>query len=314
MEKPVAFVTSLDRETESRWLTRIGKLLPTENLLPFREMNTLERKAADIAVVANPDPVDVRSLSGLVWIHSLWAGVERLVAVLGPSAPPIVRLVDPELARAMAEAVLAWTHYLQRDMPAYRRQQSKRLWRQQPYRHPSTVTVGVLGLGTLGTVAAQRLVGAGFAVTGWSRSPKFMDSVVCLHGEDGLNELLRIADITVCLLPLTSDTKDLLHAGRLTRMRAGASLINFARGPVVVTEDLVRALDAGQLSHAVLDVFEHEPLSGDSPLWDHPSITVLPHISAPTDMESAARIIAQNIGAYRSTGLLPRTIDVESGY
>lgn len=79
----------------------------------------------DFAIVANPDPADIAALPGLSWIHSLWAGVERLVLELGDKAPPIVRLKDPELSRVMAEAVLAWTYYLQRDMPAYRVNQQK---------------------------------------------------------------------------------------------------------------------------------------------------------------------------------------------
>lgn len=80
----------------------------------------------DFAIVANPDPADIAALPSLTWIHSLWAGVERLVLELGEKAPPIVRLKDPELSRVMAEAVLAWTYYLQRDMPAYRKNQERR--------------------------------------------------------------------------------------------------------------------------------------------------------------------------------------------
>ncbi|WP_309550696.1 hypothetical protein [Rhizobium rhizogenes] len=94
---------------------------PGERILSFRDMNGEERQAAEIAIIANPDPAAVAALSELVWIHSLWAGVERLVSKLGASAPSIVRLVDPELSRVMAEAVLAWTSYLRRDMPLYRR-------------------------------------------------------------------------------------------------------------------------------------------------------------------------------------------------
>jgi len=314
MENPIALVTSLTPDAENAWLAEIARLLPDERLLPFQRMSALERQDADIAIVANPDPAQVAALPRLVWVHSLWAGVEKLVSELGPSAPPIVRLVDPELARVMAEAVLAWTYYLHRDMPAYRTQQSDRVWKPRPYRHPSKLTVGILGLGALGTAAAGRLNEAGFEVVGWSRSPKAIPRIRCLHGEAGLDELLETADIVVCLLPLTKDTRGLLHAERFGRMKAGASLVNFARGPIVVIEDLVQALATGPLCHAVLDVFDQEPLPHASSLWEHPRITVLPHISAPTDRESAARIVAANIRAYRSTGMLPQSVDTESGY
>ncbi|KSV91873.1 glyoxylate/hydroxypyruvate reductase A [Sinorhizobium sp. GL28] len=314
MNNPIAMVTSLDAETENAWIAEITQLLPGERLLPFGRMNALERQVADIAIVANPDPDQVAALPGLAWVHSLWAGVEKLVSALGPSAPPIVRLVDPELARVMAEAVLAWTYYLHRDMPAYRSQQSECVWKPRPYRHPSKLTVGILGLGALGAAAADRLYGAGFEVIGWSRSSKSLQGIRGLHGEPGLEELLGTSDIVVCLVPLTKGTTGLLHAERLGRMKAGASLINFARGPIVVTEDLLRALDTGHLCHAVLDVFDQEPLPGDSPLWGHPGLTILPHISAPTDRASAARIVAANVRAYRSTGALQQTINAELGH
>ena len=247
----------------------------------------------------NPDPADVMGLPNLALVHSLWAGVERLVSELGPSAPPIVRLVDPELARTMSEAVLAWTYYLQRDMPAYAAQQRERVWRQLPYRKPSDITVGLLGLGALGSASARRLTEAGFRVVGWSRSPKELSSVETFSGEPGLTALLGASDVVVCLVPLTSETRGLLNAGRFALMKPGAALINFARGPVVVASDLLEALDSGRLSHAVLDVFDDEPLPAASPFWSRPDVTVLPHISAPTDLRTAARVVADNVGRFR---------------
>ncbi len=314
MGQPIALVTRLDSVAEEDWLTQIAALLPQENILSFRAMSAAQKEAAEIAIVANPDPAQVAALPRLAWIQSLWAGVERLVDELGASSPPIVRLVDPELSRVMAESVLAWTYYLQRDMPAYRGQQAARCWRPLPYRAPSSVRVGVLGLGALGLAAARRLVDAGFTVSGWSRSPKAVDGINACCGEDGLTQLLQNADIVVCLLPLTPQTRGLLHAGRLRAMKAGASLINFARGPIVPAADLIRLLDEKHIAHAVLDVFDQEPLPEPSELWMHAGVTILPHVAAPTDRCSAARIVADNIKSYRATGALPSTVDRERGY
>ncbi len=97
-------------------------------------------------------------------------------------------------------------------------------------------------------------------------------------------------------------------------MKPGAALINFGRGPIVATDALLEALDAGHLSHAVLDVFEVEPLPAESPLWRHPRVTVLPHISGPTTPASAAAIVAGNMRAYRATGRIPQAVDVARGY
>jgi glyoxylate/hydroxypyruvate reductase A len=288
--------------------------MPEETILSFSQMSDDQRAAAEFAIVANPDPADIAKLTGLQWIHSLWAGVERLVAELGTNAPPLVRLTDPELSRVMAEAVLAWTYYLQRDMPAYRLQQENAVWRELDYRHPSDMTVGVLGLGELGTESAKWLVRAGFNVIGWSRSQKSVEGAETVSGDAGLTELLQKSDIVVCLVPLTPDTRSLINAQRLTQMKQGSALINFARGPVVVADDLVAALNNEHLSHAVLDVFEQEPLPVDAPFWKHPKITVLPHISAPTSQKTAASLVAKNLENWRSTGKLPQTVDMARGY
>ena len=200
-------------------------------------------------------------------------------------------------------------------MPLYRRQQSAKLWQQRPYCAPSTIKDGLLGLGALGTAAADRLSRADFAVSGWSRSPKSIDGIDCLHGDEGLRQLLSQSDIVVCLLPLTTDTISLLNAERLGWMKEGASLVNFARGRIIAVAALLARLGARHLGHAVLDVFDQESLlSEDLPLWDHPDITVLPHISAPTDLQSASRIVADNIKSYHKTNAIPHSIDIAGGH
>lgn len=319
MRSPVAFLGTLDPGEQARYLAALAAAMPEERLRPLRALTEAERATVEVAIVANPDPAEVAQLPRLAWIQSLWAGVERLVRDLGPDAPPIVRLVDPELARTMAEAVLAWTYYLQRDMPAYRRQQEARVWQQRPYRAPADTTVGLLGLGALGTAAACRLVQAGFQVEAWSRSATPAaagepSTIVPSVGAEGLNRLLGRSNIVVCLLPLTAETHGLLDASRFAAMKPGASLINVARGAIVVTDALLAALDGGKLDHAVLDVFETEPLPIASALWGHPGVTILPHITGPTTAVSAAAVIAGNLRAYRRTGQIPPAVDVARGY
>lgn len=311
MRAPVALVME---EPASEWQHMLAALLPEERLVPFQDLQDEEKPTVEIAIVANPDPAEVAELPNLKWIHSLWAGVERLVAELGPKTPPIVRLIDPELARTMAEAVLAWTYYIHRDMPAYHRQQQNALWQPLPYVKPQDFTVGILGLGVMGMKAAERLKEAGFNVEAWSRSPKRVPGIDTFSGNDGLEALLAASDVVICLVPLTSETRGLIDARHLSLFKPGASIINFARGPVVVSADLIEALDAGKLSHAVLDVFDSEPLPQGSPFWAHPNVTVLPHISGPTDRGTAAAVVAANIRAYRESGKMPVTVDPVLGY
>lgn len=309
----IAFVAQ-DAEARARWVAELQQALPEERIVAFKDLSAEEKKAATIAIVANPDPADLRQLPGLRWVHSVWAGVERLVADLGDSPLTIVRLIDPQLSATMSEAVLAWTLYLHRAIPAYARQQREARWQPQDYVRPERRRVGILGLGQLGAAAARRLAANGFAVSGWSRTAKTLPGMDCRSGTDGLAALLARSDIVVCLLPLTPSTRGLLDAERLALLPRGAALINFARGAIVDDAALHAALDRGDLDHAVLDVFASEPLPAASWHWQHPRVTVLPHCSAPTDRESAARIVAANVSRYRATGELPDCVDRARGY
>jgi len=310
----IALSTRLAPAVETAWLGYLRHAMPDETIDCFHSLTPAQRADVDLAIVANPDPSDLTQLPRLVWVQSLWAGVERLVAELGDFPRPIVRLVDPELARTMAEAALAWTYYLFRDMPLYAAQQRDREWVQHPYKRPDRTTVGVLGLGELGTAAAFHLRDAGFNVAGWSRQQKDLSGVTCCSGDAGLNDLLAQSEILICLLPLTDRTRGLLNAERLRRLPKGARIVNFARGPIIDNAALIAALDSGHIRHAVLDVFEVEPLPAASPFWGHPSVTVLPHISASTDPESAVMIVADHIAAYRRDGTIPQAVDVARGY
>jgi glyoxylate/hydroxypyruvate reductase A len=310
----VPFLAGKDSPEAGAWVSALRHAMPDERIVAFEDLNEGERSEATIAIVANPEPADLSRLPRLRWVHSVWAGIERLLANLGDSRLQIVRLLDPRLAETMAEAVLAWTLFLHREMPAYARQQAQQLWRSRPYTRPEQRTVGLLGLGALGSASAERLLAARFKVCGWSRQRKALPGIECFAGDAGLEEMLGKTNILICLLPLTLETRGLLNTARLALLPSGASLINFARGPIIVDEDLRAALDSGHLKHAVLDVFAREPLPADRWPWRHPGVTVLPHCSAPTDHETAAQIVAANIRRYRETGELPACVNVARGY
>ena len=308
------FIAATDAAAEAAWVAALQAAMPGEQVVPLAQLDAAARAACTVAIVANPRPQDLRSLPRLRWVHSVWAGVERLLAELGDTDLTIVRLIDPQLADTMAEAVLAWTLFLHRDMPRYASQQRARQWRPLDYVRPQDKTVALLGLGALGEAAARRLVAAGFRVQGWSRSPRSLPGLHCEAGDAGLAPTLAGADIVVCLLPLTAPTRGLLNDAAFSQLTRPAALINFARGAVVDDAALRRALDGGRLSHAVLDVFATEPLPADSWHWTHPAVTVLPHVSAPTNRTTAAAIVAAHVAAYRRDGSLPPSVDRSRGY
>jgi glyoxylate/hydroxypyruvate reductase len=314
MNSILPFVARLNEADTQAWIKVLASAMPNEHIVPYSQLTDAERDTATVAIVANPDPAQLDALPNLQWVQSLWAGVERILKEVHDTKLGIVRLEDPQLAITMAEAVLAWTLYLHRDMPTYAAQQRAHVWKQLPVRLPGERRIALLGLGHLGECAAQVLLAAGFEVIGWSRRSKAIKGIKSFAGDDTLDDVLSQADIVICLLPLTDQTRNLICAKRIAKIKRSSALINFGRGAVVNTADLLSALDHGHLSHAVLDVFDVEPLPVESTLWSHEKVTVLPHISAPTHQGSAAKVVAENIARYRATGVIPKTVDREIGY
>ena len=295
------------------WWPLLEAALPGERLL--RERAADDVSAIDIALVANPPAGALRGLPSLRLIQSLWAGVDKLLA--DPSVPddvPLARMVDPAMNETMAESVLWAVLSLQRGFFDYAAQQRVQRWQPLAWQRAGDVTVSVLGLGQMGACTVRALLRHGHRVVGWSGRPARIDGAQVHAGIAALPEVLAAADVVVNLLPLTDATRGLFNAGTFARMRRGASLVNFARGGHVVDADLLQALDDGRLGRAVLDVFHAEPLSSGHPFWSHPKVTVLPHVAAPTDPRSAARVAADNVRALREGRPLAHLVDRRRGY
>ncbi len=265
----------------------------------------------DVIVFApNPDLTDFRPFTRARAVLSLWAGVETIVQN-ETLTQPLARMVDPGLTEGMVEYVTAHVlrHHLGID--AYLRAPD---WHGDAPPLARDRPVGILGLGALGAACAEALSRLNFEVLGWSRRQKTLVGVSCHAGEDGLITVLERAEILVLLLPLTDETADLIDGAALARMPRGAALINPGRGGLVVDDDLLSALDGDRLSHATLDVFRTEPLPQDHPFWDHPRVTVTPHIASATRPATAAGAIAENVRRVAEGRPLRHLVDRDRGY
>jgi glyoxylate/hydroxypyruvate reductase A len=312
--KKIVFISRLDNESQSQWLSCLREQLIEETILLPEQINEADLHTVDIAIVADPDPSVIDKFPNLIWIQSLWSGVEKLVSEKSLQHIKIVRLVDPQLAKTMAEAVIAWTLYLHRNMPEYAQQQIKKQWQQLPYIPARNIKVGVLGAGNLGLASLKSLQQLEYQVSCWSRTPKQLEGIKSYSGNSGLESIMSNSDIVISLLPLTAETHHLLNTTLLTRLPVGAKIINFSRGAIIDTQAMLKLLATRHISHAVLDVFEHEPLPFINPIWNNPNITVLPHISAPTDMNTSIEIAAANIQKYRELMIIPNTVNAQLGY
>ena len=299
------------------WRRCLAAALPEVRWLD-RDQALQRPEAVAVAVVANPPPGSLSGLPRLRLIQSLWAGVDRLLG--DPTLPPgvpIARMVDPAMNASMAETALWATLALHHGCFRYAQAQREQRWQPQPLRRADSVRVLVLGLGQMGLTAAQRIVQQGYRVSGWRLRPRTApapDGIDCHHGDTALRELLPHSDIVINLLPLTSATQGLLNVRLFAGLPRGAGIVNLARGAHVVDADLLSALDSGQIGHAVLDVFQQEPLPTGHPYWLHPRVTVLPHVAAQTDPHSASQVVAANVRALYAGLPLAHLVQREHGY
>ena len=248
----------------------------------------------DYIVYAPNSPLqDFKPYTGAKAVLNIWAGVEAIVGNETLKIP-LCRMVDPALTQGMVEWVTghALRHHLGMDAHIHAKPGE---W--EPHAPPVAWDrrVTVLGLGELGSACALSLAQIGFQVTGWSRSPKNIAGLTCLSGDEGLTQALTGAEIVVLLLPDTPATTNLMNRDRFALLARGAVVINPGRGPLIDDDDLLAALDNGQLGHATLDVFRVEPLPEGHAFWHHPNVTVTPHIAADTRAKWSAPVIVENV-------------------
>ena len=262
------------------------------------EVQELDALGEIEAVVCwSPPPGLLARMPRLRLVQSVGAGTDHITR--DPALPdvPVRRIVDPDMADGM-NAYVAWAVvHGQRHMGSYLESQRRAAWEEAPIEPPGRHRVGIAGLGVLGQSAARALRAIGYRVRGWSRSPKsdLPEGLEAFHGDAARAEFLAGCDTLVCLLPLTDDTRGILDASLFAQLPRGARLVNAGRGAHLVQDDLLAALQSGQIASAVLDAFVEEPLPQGHPFWRHPRITVTPHIATRTRPEAIARQTHDNL-------------------
>lgn len=310
------FITPTWNGTE--WAAAMRKVAPQLEVRVWPDMGDV----GDIAYAAAwlPPPDVVKSLPNLKVIFSLGAGVDAILSDKTlPPETPIVRVNDPDLTNRMSEYIVMHCLMHMRQQRRLDAQQKDKRWHQFAQHAANAMTVGIMGLGVLGTDAARKLVMMGFNVVGWSRSPKRIDGVTCYAGIAEHDAFLCETDILVSLLPATVETDGMINRkliGKLSRKGPfGAPiLINAGRGRQQNEADILAALDAGELHAATLDVFQKEPLPSDSGLWTHPRVTVTPHVAADSEPGVICSYVASHIATFERGEPLQNLVDRNRGY
>ena len=303
----VVFHSTVDDPDE--WLPRLRKLLPDVEICQCSEVG--DPAKVRVGVFWDQPATGLGAYTSLVAVLSLGAGINQLVPETIPPGVQIARLVDPNLTGAMTEYCLAAVLRFYRNLDVYERE---RRWNFSAPIQQGEFTVGVMGLGVLGSAVAARLSANGFPIRGWSARQKNIAGVHCYAGRETLAAFADGLRCLICLLPLTHETKDILNARLFGRLEGGAAVINVGRGGHLVEPDLLAALASGQLRGAMLDVFREEPLPAGHAFWRNNRILITPHVAAISDANSGAAVIAANIRrALRGEPLL-NTADRSRGY
>jgi phosphoglycerate dehydrogenase-like enzyme len=252
----------------------------------------------------------------LRWIQALTGGVEGWLAL--PDLPEGVTLTCARGTHRiqMTENILGALFHLTKPYTAAVLDQRERRWTRKISETLAGKTLGILGLGAIGRVVAEKAAALEMRVIGARRTGGSLPGVERVYPAAQSDEVVAAADFLLLLLPATGETRGFMNAARLKRMKPPAYLLNFGRGELVVDQDLIDAVKAATIAGAVLDVFTTEPLPAEHPFWVTPGITVLPHIGGlhPERDRIVAQLWVENLRRFLDGRDLLETVDRALGY
>lgn len=249
----------------------------------------------------------------LEWVQSGWAGVEQLCRP-GLRRDYVLTNAKGIFGSLISEYVMTYLFAFERRVFSMRSNQMKRHWKPLSYRRAKDITLGIIGLGSIGRELASTARHFGIRVTGLNRSGKPCEEVEEVYTVDELAAFLKELDYVVLTLPATQQTNCFINSDALRMMKPSAVLINVGRGNSINEADLVIALGEAVIAGVVLDVFENEPLAPESPLWEMPNVYITPHMAATSFPEDIAEIFIENYQRFRRKESLLHVVDFELGY
>lgn len=277
---------------------------------------------AEVVIAAFEAPADLpQRAPGMRWFHTFSAGIEQYAGAGYLTAGFLVSNGSGPTAVPIAEYCLMTMLMLSKSAPGYVRQQSEHRWdRSLPGGELRGKTVGVVGLGQIGSETARLARAFGCRTIGIRRSVEQareeVDGVDLLLPPRDLPRLLQESDFVVLAAPATAETVALISADTIRLMKPSAVLINIARGSMVDQAALADALRAERLAGAALDVTDPEPLPPDSPLWDVPNVFVTPHISGASEhfVRRQLDLAKENLRRYLAGEELLNRVPPDRGY
>lgn len=277
-------------------------------------LNDSDACEASIALLWKAPMEKIFAYKNIKSIISLGQGVDHIIKDTNfLQNISVFRIVDPYMAKSMSHwVILSILNYI-RDYDGYRMQQDKKIYKSRNFIDFNKIKIGIYGIGEIGKVVAKDLFDLGFKILGWSRTKKKENYFKSYYKKDGFDYLVKNSDIHVCLLPLTSETKGIFNKEVFSKMKDRVCFINAGRGQHVIENDLI-SFCGKKIDLAILDVFNNEPLPKKHPFWKNPNIILWPHVSAETNIDTAAEQVAKSIYLIHSGKVPKNRIDINLGY
>jgi len=298
---------------QSKWLKFLKKKFYGHKIVTVKDDFDLEK--IDVAVVWNLPNTILKKLSNIKVIFSLGAGVDHILKLSNYKKTPIIRIKDPNMRERMFNHTLSQILNYQLKLIFYQRAHQQKLWLdERDTLLNNDLTIGVLGLGYIGEYVAKGLSKLNYKVIGYKKSvPRSKVSFEVLTGKK-LKHFICQSDIIVSILPSTKETLDFIDVDFLKKMKKNSLLINIGRGASLSEEALLNHLKLNKNFYASLDVFKKEPIKKNHKFWNHPNITITPHIAALTDIDSSVNYMYMRFLEFRKKNNFTGDVDFKKGY
>ncbi len=312
-------------ERSAPWVKLLDPLEPGTDLVVADDLELVRKHAPDADVLLC-GASDARLLAQALplarrarWIHSMWAGVERLMSPELAASPLVLTNARGVFRRPLGEWVLGAMLHFAYDLRRVVRQQEAGVWQPFEAEELHGKTLGIVGYGGIGSAAAERARPFGVRILALRRRPELSKGDPLLDGTyapERIDELMAASDYLLVAAPLTPGTRGLVGEAQLAAMKASSVLINVGRGPVVDQGALLRALETGRIRGAALDVFDVEPLPNDHPFYGMPNVLLSPHTADRVTgfFQLPVQCFLENLRRFRAGETLLNVVDKQAGY
>lgn len=286
------------------------------DVAPGTKPSTDQLQRADVLLAFAAPPGFLAEMPKLKWVQAMTVGVDQWLARKDLSEKLLLTAARGTHRVQMPENILGALFHITKKFHQIELAQKDAKWARSMSTPIAGKTLGILGLGSVGQELANKAAALEMRVIGTKRTGTQVANVEKVYPPGEVDDVLGLSDFVVLLLPVTPKTENMIDGPRIAKMKKDAWLLNFARGALIVDDDLIAAVKAKTIAGAILDVFRTEPLPSEHAFWRTPGISVLPHIGGlhPTRDRMVSELFTENARRFATGVPLKETVDRSRGY